>query len=132
MRLVDTPLEHRPEDLLLGVLAALSISGTTTLRTTDKQFHLRFSKALEIFSSAPGKQARLAKFFHRDPVSKTYDQLDHALIAAEQMGWVKFPNPSFSRFQITMTPRDAERLLDEWAGDRSTIESAAKEILASL
>jgi hypothetical protein len=62
-------------------------------------------------------------------VSRTYDQLDHALIAAEQLGWVKFPNPSYNRLQITMSPRDAKRLLDEWKDHIPVFMRAAEELV---
>ena len=39
----------RPEDLLIGALAALALEGRDTLRTTDKSFHQHFGADDVIF-----------------------------------------------------------------------------------
>ncbi len=122
---------NKPEDLLLGSLAALSLQGVDTLRTTDKSFHERFGKALAVFREAGGPLATLAEAFHKDVVSSTYDELDHALIAAEQLGLLRFPNPSYSRLQITVPPRVAEKFLSGWAPYRAAFERAAAELMAT-
>jgi hypothetical protein len=119
----------RPEDLLLGALAVLALNGHTTLRVTDRSFHDHFGKALDIFRSAGGEVAQLADEYHCDVVSETYDELDHALIAAEQHRFVGFPNPTYSRLQIKMTRRAAERLLDMWTPDERRVFREAAETL---
>src|SRR5689334_15029731 len=98
---------RRAEDLLLGALAVLALKGVTTLRVTDRTFHDHFGEALDVFKHASGEIASLASEYHRDIVSNTYDELDHALITAEQHRFVGFPNPSYSRLQIKLTPRAA-------------------------
>lgn len=129
--LIAAHQDRRAEDLLITTLAVLSLRGHEILRTTDKSFHHSFSKALEVFRNSGGELAELAASYHQDVVSNTFDQLDHALIAAEQLGWVKFPNPSYSRLQITMSPVDAERLLEEWSGQEEAFETAAAKLLAA-
>lgn len=106
---------HRPEDLLLAALAALSERGVDTLKTTETSFHEHFGRALEAFRGAGGELASLADHFYWNRVTGTYDELDHALITAEQQGFVRFPNPSYSRLQLSLTPKIARRVLNEWA-----------------
>lgn len=121
---------RRPEDLLLGALAALALRDTDILRTPDITFHKRFGRALTVFRDGGEECSILADKYHQDVVSRTYDLLDHALIAAEQRGWVKFPNPSYSRLEISMTRRDAERILARWPAEcRATFEAAADVLL---
>ena len=123
----------RAEDLLLGALAALTLEGHTTLRVSDRSFHDHFGKALEVFRDAGGEIQVLASEYHRDIVSETYDELDHALIAAEQHRFVSFPNPTYSRLHIKMTRRAAERLLADWnESERSAFERAAESLRASI
>lgn len=119
---------RKAEDLLIGALAVLTLKGVDTLRTTDKTFHDHFGKALDAFRTAGGDLAGLANSYHKDVVSNTYDELDHALIAAEQLGLVRFPNPSYSRLQITITPRVAEKILAGWKRYRGAFDEAAEEL----
>jgi len=121
------------EDLLVGALAVLALQGITTLRTTDRSFHEHFGKALEVFKNSGGRLGELARRYYRDVVSQTYEALDDALITAEQFGFVKFPNPTYSRLQIAMTPRVARRLLEEIGAEhRGVFETAAKELKDSV
>lgn len=132
--MTGTPVRQtrRPEDLLIGALAALALTGRDTLRTTDKSFHEHFGAALDVYREAGGELGDLSSSYYRDIVSDTFDELDHALITAEQFGLVKFPNPSYSRLHITIPPRVAERLLAEWGADlRPVFERAAEELYRS-
>jgi hypothetical protein len=121
----------RPEDLLIGALATLALRGIDNLRTTDKSFHEYFAKALSVFRDAGGEVKDLADRYYCNIASKTYDELDHALIAAEQYGLVKFPNPSYSRVQITMSPRIARKLLEDWKDEQEVFEQAANALYES-
>lgn len=122
---------RRPEDLLIGALATLALRGIDSLRTTDKSFHEYFAKALEVFREAGGEVKELADRYYCNVASRTYDELDHALIAAEQYGLVKFPNPSYSRVQITMSPRIAKSLLEEWQDEQQVFDQAANALYES-
>jgi hypothetical protein len=124
---------HRPEDLLLGSLASLAASGYTTLRTTDRSFHEHFTRALDVFKDAGGLLGKLAGRYYIDIVSNTYDELDHALIAAEQYRFVGFPNPSYNRLQIKMTPKAAQTVLHEWpAAEQEVFKRAAQALKQSI
>lgn len=118
--------DKRTEDLLVALLAVLAEQGLTTLRTNDRLFHDAFAAALDEFRGASNTLKTLARRFHRDIVTDTYNELDHALIRAEKDGLVTFPNPSYSRFQIVMPPRVARRFVSDWAEDRKWFERAAK------
>ena len=123
----------RAEDLLLGALAVLALQGHTTLRVSDRSFHNHFGKALEVFREMGGEVADLATEYHRDIVSDTYDELDHALIAAEQHRFVGFPNPTYSRLQIKMTRRAAQRILSAWSdAERDGFKRAAESLRSSI
>jgi hypothetical protein len=124
-----TTIDKRTEDLLIAILAEISLQGTDTLRMSDRKFHEHFGRALELLKSYGGELEELANQFYKNVVTDTYDELDHSLITAEQFGFVKFPNPSYSRLTIAITPRMARRLLKDWSEkDRSAIRDAAKEI----
>jgi len=123
----------RAEDLLLGALAVLTLQGHTALRVSDRSFHEHFGRALDVFRQEGGEIADLANEYHRDIVSETYDELDHALIAAEQHRFVGFPNPTYSRLQIKMTRRAAERILAAWSEhERSAFVRAAASLRTSI
>jgi hypothetical protein len=123
----------RPEDLLFGALAVLSLDQVTTLRTNDRSFHDHFAEALKVFEDAGGEIAELASQFFCDVVSNTYDELDQALIAAEQYRFVGFPNPSYNRLAIRITPRAAERILAEWTPEqRDVFKKAAESLRKSI
>lgn len=125
--------ELQSEDLLVGALAVLALNGITTLRTSDRSFHEHFSKALAVFREAGGPLGELASSYYRDVVSRTYEALDDALINAEQFGFVKFPNPTYSRLQIAMTPRVARKLLEQMGAEhKATFEAAALKLRQSL
>jgi hypothetical protein len=121
----------RAEDLLIGTLAILALRGVDILRVTDSLFHDRFGAALEIFRGAGGELESLADNYYRDIVTETYDELDHSLIAAEQFGLIKFPNPSYNRLQITISPRTAHQILEGWGGDRQVFERAAEALYSN-
>lgn len=122
----------RTEDLLIGVLAVLALKGKETLKTTDKVFHSAFKSALEVFAKAGGELAELAESYYPDVVTKTYDELNGALIAAESVSLLRFPNPSYSRMQITITPRVAEELLENYPDQKQVFEDAANALLERM
>ena len=126
-----TTIERRTEDLLIAILAEISNLGVDTLRMSDRKFHEHFGTALSRLKQAGGEVADLAGQFYKNVVTDTYDELDHSLITAEQFGFVKFPNPSYSRLTIAITPRMAHRLLKDWdAEERIAIRQAAEEIVS--
>jgi hypothetical protein len=131
---MPTPTQPTPrtEDLLIGVLAVLSLQRKETLKITDKVFHKAFGSALDVFRNAGGELQELADSYVPDVVSNTYDELNDALIAAESFHLLRFPNPSYSRLQITMTPRVAQQLLEKYPGQRGAFEQAAKALLDSM
>lgn len=126
-----TTIEKRTEDLVIAILADLSMQGIDTLRMDDRQFHEHFGLVLDRLIAGGGELKDLASQFYKNVVTETYDELDHSLIAAEQFGFVKFPNPSYSRLTIAITPRMAHRLLKDWPEeDRGIIRNATQEIVS--
>jgi hypothetical protein len=122
-------VEKRAEDLLIAVLAELSNQKVDTLRMNDRDFHEHFGKMLAVVSRKGGELKELAGQFYKNIINGTYDELDHALIAAEQFGFVKFPNPSYSRLTIAITPRMAHRILKDWdSSERELLAEAASEL----
>jgi len=115
----------RSEDLVLALFAAASLNGTSILELSDTSMHRRFDSVLKVLESAGGDLADLAKLFHKNVVNGTYDLLNLALVSAEHGLWVKFPNPSYSRVLISMTPREAQGFLREWPGVEQYINEAA-------
>jgi hypothetical protein len=122
-------VEKHAEDLLIAVLAELATQGVDTLPVSDRKFHDYFGRLLERLKAGGGELRSLADQFYKNVVTDTYDELDHSLITAEQFGFVKFPNPTYSRLTIAITPRMAHRLLKGWdSAERETIREAAKDI----
>lgn len=125
-----TTLNKRAEDLVIAILAELATQRVDTLRVSDRRFHELFGGVLERLREAGGELQQLAQQFSKNVVTDTYDELDHSLVTAEQFGFVKFPNPSYSRLTIAISPRMAHRLLKDWPDDqRETISAAAQEIV---
>jgi hypothetical protein len=120
------------EDLLIGILAVLSLRGRDSLKTTDKIFHAAFGEALNVFRADTEGLGKLAESYYPDVVSNTYDELNHALIAAESHNLIRFPNPSYRRLQITMTPRVATALLNSYGNNTAIFEEAATLLLERL
>jgi len=128
-----TTIEKRTEDLLIAILAELATQGVDTLRVSDRKFHEHFGLVLDKLKAAGGNLKQLAGQFYKNVVTDTYDELDHSLVTAEQFGFVKFPNPTYSRLTIAITPRMAHRLLKDWnPAERESIRAATKEIVSRL
>jgi hypothetical protein len=127
---MTTTLDKRAEDLVIAILAELAMQNIDTLHMSDRKFHEHFGRVLERLREVRGELGELARQFYKNVVTDTYDELDHSLITAEQFGFVKFPNPTYSRLTIAITPRMAHRLLKPWdSEERKAIHDAAKEIV---
>ncbi|HZJ01071.1 MAG TPA: hypothetical protein VFD22_10455 [Gemmatimonadaceae bacterium] len=132
---MTTSLQQPPlktEDLLIGMLAVLSLRGRDSVKTTDKAFHSAFGNALEVFKSDDSEIAKVADEYYPDIVSNTYDELNNALIVAEGYSLLRFPNPSYTRLQITMTPRVATTFLNGYGEKKELFEKAADALLKGL
>jgi len=130
---VATQIPPRTEDLLIGVLAVIALKGRDTLKTTDKLFHSAFAKALDVFFRKGNADiVDLADSYYQDVVTNKYEELDDALIAAERFSLLRFPNPSYSRLQVTMTSNVAENFLAKYPDQRETFEEAAQVLLENL
>lgn len=128
-----TQIPPRTEDLLIGVLAVIALQGRDTLKTSDKVFHSAFARALDVFSQKGNAElVELADSYYQDVVTNKYEELDDALIAAERFSLLRFPNPTYSRLQVTMTPRVAEEFLNKYPDQRATFEEAAHVLLEHL
>lgn len=123
---------ERTEDLLVGILAVMALRKRDTLRTSDKVLHQAFGAALKVFKNTGGDFCDVAESYYPDVVTETYDELNNALIAAESFNLLRFPNPTYSRLQITMTPRVAEQLLAPYGEDRQVFEKAADALLEKI
>lgn len=127
---MDESVDRRAEDLVIAVLAELSTRNVDTIRMNNKNFHESFGRVLERLKAGGGELQKLAEGFYKNVVSESYEEVDHALITAEQFGFVKFPNPSYSRLTIAITPRMAYRLLRSWNDqEREMIRVATSEML---
>lgn len=125
-----TTIEKRTEDLLIAILAQLSLQGVETLKVSDRRFHEQFGRALDRLRRSGDELADLASQFYKNVLTDTYDELDHSLITAEQFGFVKFPNPTYSRLTIAITPRMAHRLMQDWPpSHQEAIRQASEEML---
>lgn len=129
---VESQGPTQPHDLLFGILAGLARSGVETFKTTDKVLHASFAEALEVFKQAGGSLGDLAESYYPDIVTDTYDELNHALIAAQGFNLLRFPNPSYSRLQLTIPPDAAEKLLNRYPAQREVFERAAEAMLRRL
>lgn len=126
---MNSTLEKPAENLVIAILAELAAKGIDTLRMSDRKLHDHFDAVLDRLRSAGGELESAANQFYKNVVTDTYDELDHSLITAEQFGFVKFPNPTYSRLTIAITPRMAHRLLQDWTDDeRAAIREAANVI----
>ena len=124
-------IEKRSEDLVIALLAAIATRGVDTLRMNDRVIHEHFATALEsLRRSGRDELVDLADGFYRSSITDTFDELDNSLVTAEQYGFVKFPNPSYSRVVLAFSPRMAHRVLKNWQeDDRKALANAADEFL---
>jgi len=131
---LDATVLSRPEDLVIGLLAVLADRGVETLKTTDKVLHASFGAALGVFHAAGGTFEELAESFYSDVVTNTYDELNNAIIAAQGLNFLRFPNPSYSRLQLTIPPSAVSRILYKKfsAAQRKVFEEAATALQQSM
>jgi hypothetical protein len=112
------------ETVFLAFLAALYKAGFKQINDSGDALHESFAKGLDVLRSDVDLQPALARF-KMGAFSGRIDALDQALIRAEQFGWVQFPNPSYERMTLAMSPSDAEHLLSQVAERRPKVEEAA-------
>jgi hypothetical protein len=121
-----------PRDLFIGVLAALAKQGVYSLKIHDRVLHRAWGAALQVFRSKGGVLARLADKYYQDHGTGAFDELEHSIIAAEGSGYLRFPNPTYRKLQLTVSPRTAEDILARRRGFRATYDRAAKELLEAI
>lgn len=109
-----------------AVLAALAEQGLEYMSAGVDVLHRCFAAALTVLRS-DDELRPLFKRFRPDPVSGRFEELDRAIIRAEQFGIVQFPNPSYTRVRVALSPGDMESLLADLGDRRGVIEEAARE-----
>lgn len=106
-------------------LAALLQSGLGELSATRDVLHGAFSAALDTLRRDERTLKAFANF--RSGVDESFiAEFDDALMRAEKYKLVQFPNPSYTRVRIAMTPWTAEEFLDE-VGDAEEVLRAAAQ-----
>ena len=118
--------EAAADRAFLAFLAALYLQGLEQMSARGGILHTSFQGALRVLreNAATGTWFRR---FRASPTSGHFEALDRAIIRAEQYGFVQFPNPSYTRVQVALSPVDAHKLLEDVGGERETIEHAARE-----
>lgn len=114
------------DQAFFGFLGAVYLEGLAQMAADSQMLHECFAAAMPVLQSDPALALAFRRFM-RESVTSRFDELDAALIEAEQYGLVQFPNPSYSRVRIAMSRRDANRFLRDLGDSRETVERAARE-----
>ena len=121
-----------PKDLLIGVLAELSLRGIDSIRISDYALHEVFGKALEVYRAQGGELAELASMYYDDGITEANDELERSIIAAEGSGYLRFPNPTYRKLHLTIAPRAAEDILMRRPQFRDAYRKAADALEPEL
>jgi hypothetical protein len=121
-----------PKDLLIGLLAELSLRGFDSIRISDYALHDAFNKALAVYRESGGELASLADTYYDDGITEANDELERAIIAAEGSGYLRFPNPTYRKLHLTIAPRAAQEILSRRPEFRDTFRRAADAIEPEL
>lgn len=114
------------DEAFLGFLGAIYLEGLGQIAADSKLMHECFAAALPRLNA----DASLVGAFRRfslEAATQRFDELDAALIEAEQYGLVQFPNPSYARVRIAMSRRDAERFVGDVGEAATALREAARE-----
>ncbi|HYH81508.1 MAG TPA: hypothetical protein VEX86_17015 [Longimicrobium sp.] len=118
--------EAAADRAFVAFLAALYLEGLEQMSAGGDLLHKSFHGALHVLR----QNATTGGWFRRfraSPTSGRIEALDRAIIRAEQYGLVQFPNPSYTRVRVALSPVDAQLLLSDVGEERETIEQAARE-----
>jgi hypothetical protein len=118
--------EAAADRAFLAFLAALYLDGLEQMSAGEDLLHKSFDGALKVLRQDDATSIWFRRF-RASPTSGRFEALDRAIIRAEQYGLVQFPNPSYTRVRVALSPTDAHALLDDIGEERSTIERAAGE-----
>jgi hypothetical protein len=117
------------DEFFAGFLAGLTLRKSQPLTGTRTAMNRAFYRTI---------QDPNAQFFDLDLLDLDYDVLyglspwfDRALTRAQRDLMVSFPNPTYETVEIRLTPREAERLLDE-IGHKDDFQKLAELFLANL
>jgi hypothetical protein len=118
--------EAESDRAFVAFLAALYLEGLQQMSAGGDVLHKSFRGALQVLRQNPAA-ATWFRRFRASPTSGRFEALDRAIIRAEQYGLVHFPNPSYTRVHVALSPIDAEALLSDVGNGRAVIEEAARE-----
>ena len=118
--------EAAADRAFVAFLGALSAQGLGQMTARGDILHTSFAGALNVLRSSP-EAVSLFRRFRANPTSGRFEALDRAIIRAEQYGLVQFPNPSYTRVRVALSPIDAELVLQDVGELRPVIEEAARE-----
>jgi len=100
------------EDFAEGLLAALAVAGEQTITASQTQLHRAFREVLSELTKQEGLEVDLRDVDY-DPLYSLSGWLDQFLARAQRDLLISFPNPSYERMEIRVTPEEGQHLLDE-------------------
>jgi len=98
------------EDFAEGLIAALAIDGKKTITASQTQLHRAFRRVLVGLDERQDLKVDLREVDY-DPLYGLSGWLDKFLARAQRDLMISFPNPSYERIEIQLTPAEGERLL---------------------
>ena len=114
----------REDAAFSAFLAALADRGMVQIAGPSQAVHSAFRLALETLQADETLGRYFAHYFP-SRITGRIDELDQALVRGESAGIVQYGNPTYSRIQISLTPYEVERLLDQFPDQRATLQTAA-------
>jgi len=114
------------EDAAFGAfLAALADRGMVQIAGPSQAVHSAFRVALDTLQADEVLAPYFAHYFP-SRITGRIDELDQALVRGESAGIVQYGNPTYSRIQISLTPYEAEQLLNQFPDKREVLRVAAE------
>lgn len=107
-------------------LAALLKNGLGELSATRDVLHGAFAAALDVLRSDERTSSAFAGFRSGNEQDGFITEFDDALMRAEKYKLVQFPNPSYTRVRIAMTPWTAQEFLAEVGDAQPVLDAAAQ------
>lgn len=129
---VDGPKEMSADDFILGLFAALTGQGVTTVSMREEKFYdaisASFLKLKELAASHPG-QVEVAFRIKLDPLYGDSAVVRNAVNAAVQRTFLSLDNPEFVTIRSKLDKVQAQKAIEHLPGDPGWYESLATEFL---
>ena len=100
------------DDFAEGLIAALAINGDREITASQSQLHRAFRRVLSELQGCEDLKVDLTNVDY-DPLYQLSGWLDEFLARAQRDLFISFPNPSYERIEIQLSPEEGKSILQE-------------------